>query len=296
MAEYICKICGRPFNTKSGLSNHISQQPDTHPSLEDYYLKYILGHYTKTRKWNKKIEFIGIFTGYVKKRKRPHGRHKCKVCGRLLPSRAALAIHVKCQSKWGDHPTPEEYYLKYMGGVKGKCKKCGKDTTFMGIFKGYKKLCDKKPEKGYTCFICGEKFPHLMALSVHIGRLSKMKLHPTPENYYVRIMGHEKGICKECGHETSFKNMNEGFYDFCCVMCMVMNEDIRDKRKDTNMERYGYDNPFNDEEIQNHIKRINMEKLGVEYPLESEEFREKLAKKFQDRLERTIGKYITKNR
>jgi len=35
----VCEICGKEFETKSGLSNHISQSED-HISLEEYYTKY----------------------------------------------------------------------------------------------------------------------------------------------------------------------------------------------------------------------------------------------------------------
>jgi len=290
MVEYICQVCGKSFNTKSGLSNHISQQPKTHPSLEDYYLKYILKHSTKTRKYNKKIQFIGIFTGYIKKRKKTTSEFVCRECNRTFKTPAALSIHIKNQYKKGNHISPEEYYLKHLGGVAGLCKKCGKDTEFVSISYGYKKFCNKDKNK-CTCYICGKTFLNLFRLSIHIGRQSGKNMHPTPEEYYVKVMGNKEGVCKNCGRKTKFKNMAEGFYDFCSVMCMSLNEEIINKRKKTNMEKHGYENPFYSDEVQNNIKKMNMKKLGVEYPFQSEKFRKQTAKNFQDRLFRTISKY-----
>jgi hypothetical protein len=52
-------------------------------------------------------------------------------------------------------------------------------------------------------------------------------------------------------------------------------EIIKNKIRETNIEKYGVETPFQSQEIQNKIKASNIEKYGVEYPIKSDIFRNK---------------------
>lgn len=57
----------------------------------------------------------------------------------------------------------------------------------------------------------------------------------------------------------------------------------REKYKQTCLERYGVENPFQSEGIKEKSKKTNLEKLGVEYPMQRKDFQEKaIAKKAEE--------------
>lgn len=60
-------------------------------------------------------------------------------------------------------------------------------------------------------------------------------------------------------------------------------ESINNKRKQTNLEKYGVDNPFKSEEIKDKIKQANLEKYGVSNPMYSEEIKDKIKQTNLDR-------------
>ena len=66
------------------------------------------------------------------------------------------------------------------------------------------------------------------------------------------------------------------------------NQDIQDKIKNTNLEKYGTENPGGLSMIQDKIKITNLEKYGVEYPSQNEEIRSKMK-------ETNLERYGTEN-
>lgn len=61
---------------------------------------------------------------------------KCEICNREFNTLAGLNNHVGQL-----HKPVEEYYLKFMNPIKGTCKTCGKDTSFLNLTKGYSVYC-----------------------------------------------------------------------------------------------------------------------------------------------------------
>ena len=55
----------------------------------------------------------------------------------------------------------------------------------------------------------------------------------------------------------------------------LQNEEVRDKVTATNLEKYGCENPFQNEEIKDKMKATCLKKYGVENPMKSKEVREK---------------------
>jgi hypothetical protein len=82
-----------------------------------------------------------------------------------------------------------------------------------------------------------------------------------------------KFVCK-CGIEG-----NKGIYmvvnnsGLFCKKCTTKNR--IGKYKLTNLEKYGVENPFQNEDIKTKIKKTNLEKYGVEHPSQNEDVKEK---------------------
>ena len=81
-------------------------------------------------------------------------------------------------------------------------------------------------------------------------------------------------VC-ECGNELKFIDMKSGFRRFCSKRCMLNSESVKDKKKSTNLEKYGVDNASKSEATKEKVKKTNLEKFGAEYPLQSDEIKEK---------------------
>jgi len=65
--------------------------------------------------------------------------YKCNICDKELMSLAGLGCHITTF-----HKIPkEEYYIKFDGKTSGKCENCGKNTTFLDIYKGYRRFCSR---------------------------------------------------------------------------------------------------------------------------------------------------------
>ena len=79
--------------------------------------------------------------------------------------------------------------------------------------------------------------------------------------------------CKNCGKEMKYSQRT---LSYCSYKCSASSKEIREKTKQTNLERYNCENPFQNENIKNKIKQTNLERLGCEHPLQNKEIREKI--------------------
>lgn len=66
-------------------------------------------------------------------------------------------------------------------------------------------------------------------------------------------------LCKKAYHNKSNDELNQ----------------IKEKRKQTNLERFGVENPYQSKEIQEKIKQKNLELYGVEYSTQRKDVKEK---------------------
>ncbi len=77
--------------------------------------------------------------------------------------------------------------------------------------------------------------------------------------------------------ETIYRRNKRGETLLLCVPCLILSkQNIRYERsKQTNLDRYGVENPFQSEDIRQRIREIHIEKRGVENPMQSEEVKSK---------------------
>ena len=78
-----------------------------------------------------------------------------------------------------------------------------------------------------------------------------------------------------CGNTLMFKSPKQGYREFCSKRCMYDSKDIKEKRRESNIKKYGVDNPSKSKEIRDKIERTNIEKYGVKYPLQNGKMVEK---------------------
>ena len=106
------------------------------------------------------------------------------------------------------------------------------------------------------------------------------------ENYPINIQFKEKlywyfngitnhPVCETCGATVKFISFGEGYKRFCSGACSSRNESTQQKTKQTNLERYGTDNPAKSQQIKDKIKQINEEKYGC-HPMRLESTHEKI--------------------
>ena len=88
----------------------------------------------------------------------------------------------------------------------------------------------------------------------------------------------ELPVCKICGNNVKFIDMKNGFRKYCSKKCMQMDSSVKDKRKNTNITKYGVDNPSKSKKIKEKVKITNNKKFGVDYAMQSNEIKEKSKK------------------
>lgn len=90
---------------------------------------------------------------------------------------------------------------------------------------------------------------------------------------YNGIEEHPK--CPTCGKPLVFKGI---FFKFCSNICAQSSNEIKQKIKQTCLEKYGVDNYNKTKESKEKIKQTCLEKYGVEYFWQSDECKEKIKK------------------
>lgn len=105
------------------------------------------------------------------------------------------------------------------------------------------------------------------------GRLVKTVAPEELSQYSKKIVKVQCDYCgevKEVTYYSYIRNISKYGKYACSRRC------ASNKIKQTNLEKYGVENPFQNEEIKDKIKSTNIKNLGVEYPSQSKEVREKI--------------------
>lgn len=113
----------------------------------------------------------------------------------------------------------------------------------------------------------------------YVGLVSHLHLHNiSSREYYDKYLKQEnEGKCLECGKETLFKGIRNGYRDFCCCRCSTLNKKTQEKRIDTNLERYGVESTTQLQSTKDKIKETNLKRLGVDVPAKSKIIQNKMA-------------------
>jgi hypothetical protein len=101
--------------------------------------------------------------------------------------------------------------------------------------------------------------------------------------------------CRTCGKEITvdIQNMKSGFKKYCSPKCATLNIDVSLKRKSSCLEKYGYENPFQNNQIKEKIKQTNLEKYGCEVSSQNKDVIKKMK---QTNIEKYGVQIVSQNR
>jgi very-short-patch-repair endonuclease len=124
------------------------------------------------------------------------------------------------------------------------------------------------------CKICNESFTTNIKLSGHIRSTHKISIKEYYDTYIKQL---KEGICIECGKETKFLGLGEGYRTYCCNKCSKQSQQTKNKTKETNIKKYGC-NHTQVLEIKEKRKKTCIEKYGGNAPSCSNVIKEKMKK------------------
>lgn len=121
------------------------------------------------------------------------------------------------------------------------------------------------------CAICLKEVKRMANHAFMAHNLTSKEYYDT----YIKIGGY----CKVCGKETKYAGIKRGYRKYCSYTCNGKSDTTKQKRINTNLEKYGYKNTFtlvHDEAIakarspesREKAKNTTLQHYGVPYPLQ----------------------------
>lgn len=114
------------------------------------------------------------------------------------------------------------------------------------------------------CKECGQEFTKIDCVTRHAKMVHKIE----PKVYYDKWFKKEgEGICKCCGAETKYWNLEHGYRDFCSRKCFwkvtTQLESVKEKRKQTCKEKYDSENYMQCKDFKEKTEVTNLREYGV---------------------------------
>lgn len=200
---------------------------------------------------------------------------KCEICGKEFKK---LTRHIPMHGI-----TTEEYYDRYLGKPK-YCPVCGNKTVFKGLNVGYTTYCSRSCASKDLC--SDEKFrkengqriskawhsktkKEQDKIKEHISEGTKQGMAKMDKEKYSKTCSEAqkrrwKNISKE-DYDRFRENLKEALKDYD-------REIASQKRKKTNMEKYGVENAHN-EEVKKKCEQTTYKKYGVRHAFQIPEVR-----------------------
>ena len=114
------------------------------------------------------------------------------------------------------------------------------------------------------CKECGQEFTKIDCVTRHAKMIHKME----PKAYYDKWFKKDgEGICKCCGTETKYWNLEHGYREFCSRRCFwkvtTQLESVKEKRKQTCKEKYDSENYMQCKDFKEKTETTNLREYGV---------------------------------
>ena len=163
--------------------------------------------------------------------------------------------------------TVESIFLFYFPGL-NICQhpECKNKTSFISMFRGFKKTCSRKHSMELTSL---QKYgvKYKSSLPEFREQVRKTNL----ERYNLEYPAQREDV------REKIRNTNFERYGFGCAL---QSPEIKEKIKETNLKNHGVQHPQQSLKIREKTKETNLSKWGVEYPIQSQEIKEKLKQTF----------------
>lgn len=311
-----CPICNKYIKN---LGHHV-QFTHKNYTQQEFYDKYLKQENEGICKYcGKSTAFIGIYFGYKeycdkiclsKSKEKIDTRpiiHNCKLCGYGAISYTSLGHHLKNEHNL----KTKDYYDMYFkqSQDEGKCKTCGKETKFNGFNAGgYAPYCSLKCANSNKdkCEATVQKIRNKnnggwVQIPEESKKMANDKRHDSLIKRFGEDYGHiiaEKGKEKQKQTKANWTNekkqevkdkrqqTNIEKYGVANVLLLDENKqkaninkhspEANEKRKETCRKHYGVDWQFQSKEVQEKIKQSNLEHFGVEWSLQAQEIRDKI--------------------
>ena len=128
------------------------------------------------------------------------------------------------------------------------------------------------------------KFPEIYQEVLSMSFPEDFKFTQKLYHYFHNDPELKLGLCIICGNRCKFKNFNIGYFPHCSKECIIKDDGVANKRKQTNIERFGVENPFQSEEIKEKIKAFNYEQYGVPSYTQTQECKDKMKRTCNERF------------
>lgn len=99
-----------------------------------------------------------------------------------------------------------------------------------------------------TCKLCNKEFKNQRGLSQHIYQQHSITAKVYYDTYYKQ---NDEGLCLNCGKQTQFLNMTNGYRLYCCRKCTDTDVKKQNKTRQTFIDKYGVDSIFKIPEVHN---------------------------------------------
>lgn len=92
-------------------------------------------------------------------------------------------------------------------------------------------------------------------------------------------------VCKKCKNRVSFnRNWKLGYKEYCSTKCSQSSQLTKEKRKKTNLEKWGVDNPSKSDIVKLKQKNTNIERWGFKSTFQNDNVREKWSKTIKNKF------------
>ena len=100
---------------------------------------------------------------------------------------------------------------------------------------------------------------------------------PFSEWFYLQYHQIEKPLCIQCKkNTTTYKSFSRGYLSYCSAACVSRSKITKQKRIETNIQKYGVENPTQNAIIQEKRRKTNKERYGTNTPAENKEVLKKI--------------------
>lgn len=115
-----------------------------------------------------------------------------------------------------------------------------------------------------TCKICNKTFTRYCSTAAHVKRTHGLDAKTYYDKYFKTP---SEGFCKKCGKPVDFRDLQNGYREFCSRTCFwqvtTQSEKVKEKRKNTCLEKYGTECFMSTDKFKRMTKETCLERYGM---------------------------------
>ena len=125
-----------------------------------------------------------------------------------------------------------------------------------------------------------KKYQHIYSSIVFNTHYLKNDCGFSERLYHILYDIYSVVLCKKCNNPVSFKSLYFGYYTYCSTKCMANDSDIRKKKEETCLDKYGVTHQSKTDQFKEKVVQTNMNTFGVAYPAQSDKIKENTKRLF----------------